>query len=246
MRRTLTTLALAACLLVLGAALLWPSRGPGQPPRPIRWPTLVSEAEARRRFLRDHPGEKPLNWACGEAAVRLSASRPMGKFVLGLGEPGNDCSDFTACCIDEGLGVGARFRRGSSEHLLGERRDLFEYFYWQSGDEVQPGDVISVRHSPWYDPYDGACWHCGIVGSDGLVRDFSKLRRWSSPRYGRHTLAEFTKHCKEPRQVLVQRLHYLYRYRISPLPTVSSAPGRADRGPRPAPARPSRGSGPEG
>ncbi|MBI5835038.1 MAG: hypothetical protein HZB16_22265 [Armatimonadetes bacterium] len=248
MRRTLLWLLalLSIGLVAAGGLALWPRRAPGAPPRPMRWPSLISETEARRRFLAEHPGARPLNWAIGDAALRFHDTQPMGAFVLGLGEPGNDCSDFVACCIDEGLGVRARFRRDSQQHLLGERQDLFEYSWWQPQDDVQPGDVLSVRHSPWYEPYDGACWHCGIVGSDGYVYDFSKLRRWSSPRYGRHTVDEFTKHSRGEHQVLLQRLHYLYRYRLRPLPGVSSAPGPPATGRRPAPARPSRGSGQEG
>ncbi len=143
----------------------------------------------------------------------------MGKFVLGLRTPGNDCSDFVACCIDEGLGVGARFKRGSDRHLLGENRLLFERFVWRPGRTVMPGDTVDVRHSPWYPPNDRSCWHCGLVGSDGRVYDFTKLMSWPEPRYGRHTFAEFIRHCGEPGEVVIERLRWQYRYQAVPLPT---------------------------
>jgi hypothetical protein len=204
---------------ILALVLLGLLAACGTPPAAVpRLPAALTEAEARARFEAQHPGAAPLNQAIAAAALDLHRRRPMGKFVLGLDKPGNDCKDFVACCIDQGLGVKARVDRGSSEHLLGTRRDLFEWSWWSPGTAVQPGDVLTVRHSPWYEPNDAACWHCGIVGGDGLVYDFSKLIRWSEPRYGRHTFEEFVKHSHGPQQVLLQRLHWRYRYGIDPLP----------------------------
>ncbi len=170
----------------------------------------------------EHPGEKPLNHAIAEAVVKLHEEQPMGTFVLGLqaGQRGNDCSDFTAAAIDDGLGVQARFRRDSDAHLYGERWNLFERFAWSPGVTVLPGDELSVRHSPWYEPSPDACWHCGLVGDDGRVYDFTKLKRWSSPRYGRHRFEEFIRHSQAPGQVFISRLKPEYRYLAKPLPAV--------------------------
>ena len=185
----------------------------------------LTAAAARARFLREHPGEQPLNHAIGRAAQRFHRTRPMGAFVLGLTTPGNDCSDFCAACVDEGLGVGARFNRGSTQHLLGERPDLFETFWWRPGFVLLPGDQLAVAHSPHYEPYPGACWHVGIVGADGWVYDFSKLRRWRAPRYGRHEAAWFLQHSRGHHEALVERLHWRYRYRVAPLPAVTGQAG---------------------
>ncbi len=175
---------------------------------------------ARREFYRRHPGEKPLNWAIGAAAVEFHKTRPMGRFVLCLepNEWGNDCSDFVQCAIDEGLGVQARFNRDAKDHLYGTDPRLWHCFYWKPGVAVQPGDIVRVRHSPWYEPYDGACWHAGIMGADGQAYDFSKLKRWRSARYGRHTFEWFIRHSHGPKQVAIGRLRPEYRYRIEPLP----------------------------
>ncbi|MCS6861302.1 MAG: hypothetical protein NZT92_13380, partial [Abditibacteriales bacterium] len=81
---------------------------PGQRYFVSAW-TGYDESGAREKFLREHPNEKPLNWAIGKVAMEFYKSRPMGKFVLHQ----NDCSDFVECIIDEALGVQARFKRGS-------------------------------------------------------------------------------------------------------------------------------------
>lgn len=182
-------------------------------PRRVRY-----ESWARAEFERRYPGEKPVNWAVAEAAEAIWRAESMGPFVLGLGEPGNDCSDFVDCAIDQGLGVGSRISRGEPEHRFGESSLVVYRFVWRPGLAVQPGDAVSIEHSPWYTPYDGACWHCGIVGTDGQVLDFTKLKRWSGPRYGRQTFAQFTRHSREPGQVVIARLRPQYRYRIEPLP----------------------------
>lgn len=184
------------------------------------------ERWAREQFMRRHPGEKPLNWAVAEAAVRFHEMKPMGRFVLGLtpGEWGNDCSDFVECAIDEGLGVGARFNRGSDEHLYGRDRRLWDGFYRRPDLAVQPGDVVAVRHSPWYAPYEEAAWHVGIVGADGMVYDFVKLRSWKDARYGRNDFDWFVRHSLGPQQVIIRRLAAKYRYLIEPLPEPDPGP----------------------
>jgi len=187
-------------------------------------PSLINRVDyetwARKQFAGAHPGCKPLNWAIARAAVELYQAKPMGKFVLCVepGEWGNDCSDFVACAIDEGLGLKARFNRDSREHILGGDTSICKSLYWRPGDAVQPGDVLSVRHSPWYTPNEGACWHVGIVGSDGKVYDFTKLKRWKRARYGRHELDWFVRHSRGPKQVIIRRLAARYRYLIDPLP----------------------------
>lgn len=215
---------LLAALLVALPVTAWLPQLVGVPPpvqiplpQPLRPPT---EAELRARFMTEHPGELPLNHAIAKAVRELHNEEPMGKFVIGIerGQKGNDCSDFTACAIDDGLGVQARFRRNSDEHLLGERYSLFERFVWTPGTPVLPGDEISVRHSPWYTPYPEACWHCGLMGDDGRVYDFTKLKRWSSPKYCRHTFEEFIRHSKGAGQVIITRLKPEFRYRAKALP----------------------------
>jgi hypothetical protein len=178
------------------------------------------EAWARREFVRRYPGEKPLNWRLAETAVRLHRERPMGRFVLGV-EPGvwgNDCSDFLDCVVDEALGVGARCFRGGRNHRIGTDPRYFHYFYWDGREPLQPGDLISVRHSPWYDPDPDAAWHVGMLGPDGRVYDFVKLRRWSEARYGRNPLGWFLRYSRGPKEVLVGRLRPQYRYRLEPIP----------------------------
>jgi hypothetical protein len=179
----------------------------------------VREREAKARFVAEHPGEQPLNVAIGEAAMRLYKAKPMGKFVLGLGwdDKGNDCSDFVKCCVDEGLGYQARFKRNSDRHIIGDSLRYQYDLYWDHSTPLLPGDIVAVRHSPWYDPYPGACWHVGITGADGQVYDFVKLKRWPTARYGRNSLTWFTRHAPGPQDVLVRRLLPEYRYRLTPL-----------------------------
>ncbi len=213
-RMAIAAVALAA-LVWVAIALLTEQRGSAP------WPAALTghvsyEAWARAQFERRHPGEKPLNWAVAQAAVRFHRERPMGRFVLGLtpGKYGNDCSDFVDCAVDEGLGVKARFRRGSAHHLLADRRALYDSFPWHPGVATQPGDVVAVRHSPWYEPSEQSCWHVGIIGSDGMVYDFVKLRRWSEARYGRTSFEWFVAHSSGPGEVTVARLRAAVRYRI--------------------------------
>jgi hypothetical protein len=183
-------------------------------------PSMIErEARARERFVREHSGEEPLNVAIGEAVVRLHQAKPMGKFVLGLGwdDRGNDCSDFVKCCVDEGLGLGARFKRGSPDHLIGDSLRVQYDLAWDRRQSLLPGDIVSVKHSPWYDPYPGACWHVGIIGADGMVYDFVKLKSWKEARYGRNKLAWFVRHAQGPSEVIVRRLLPEYRYRLREL-----------------------------
>ncbi|MEA3402273.1 MAG: hypothetical protein U9R79_13640 [Armatimonadota bacterium] len=172
------------------------------------------ERWARQRFERRYPGEKPLNWRIAEVALEMYESEPMGRFVL----QENDCSDFVGCVIDEALGAGARFRREGDEHLLcGEggalRRWLFEVRRLPDVGPVQPGDVVSVRHSPHYPPHDESIGHVGVVGPEGSVMDFCKLKSWSAARYGRHDFEWFIRNCKAD-EVRIGRLRPQYRYRV--------------------------------
>jgi len=183
------------------------------------------EAMARRHFFRHHPGEKPLNWRLAEKAVEFHHTQPMGKFILQQ----NDCSDFVDCITDDALGYTARFKRGSTEHVATHIRSLWRLFYWDQRAPLMPGDIISVRHSPWYDPSPDSCWHVGIIGSDGQVYDFVKLKSWRTARYGRNSLLWFVRNSRGPEQVIVWRLHPRYRYRLSPLPGVAGDERRQSR-----------------
>jgi hypothetical protein len=191
---------------------LYYSVGNGRRAVPVRW--VDYETWAREKFLREHPNEKPLNWAIGEVAMRFYRNKPMGKFVLHK----NDCSDFVECVIDEALGAKARFKRGSNVHLIGERAGVFDYWYWEPGQAVQVGDVIHVWHSPWYAPQPNTIGHVGILGADGKVYDFVKLRRWRKARYARHEFDWFVRHSLKPQEVVIGRLKPVYRYRVEPLP----------------------------
>lgn len=214
-------------LLAAGTVLGWlasvPQAGPllvAGSSRVLGWRPASYEQWARAEFERRWPGERPVNWAIAEAAVDLSRRQAMGRFKLALeaGEWGNDCSDFVACAVDAGLGVRSRLELGTRHHAYGEDPRLFSAHLWRPGMTVQPGDLVSVRHSPWYTPSDSACWHIGVVGVDGRVYDFTKLRRWNRPRYGRHELAWFVRHSPTPGEVILGRLKPQYRFRVEPLP----------------------------
>ena len=224
--------AVAGLLLVASVASWWIAWHPpgrahfGADPASARReePTIGPasfEEWARQEFLRRHPGERPLNWRIAEKAEESRDTRPMGRFVLGA----NDCSDFTDAILDEALGVGARYRRGSVDHVLAYNTDLWEFHGWVPGALLMPGDEIAVRHSPYYAPYPSAPWHRGIVGTDGLVYDWTKLRSWGTDRYGRHPLDWFVRHSPGPNEVIIRRLKALYRYRLQPVPVRSAAVG---------------------
>jgi len=220
-RRGLFLTCLVLLALGLGVAFRTtpPDQGPRSPQRPLpeRYPGApgaIDETWARKKFQAEHPHEKPLNWAIGQVAMRFYRTRPMGRFVLHE----NDCSDFVECVIDEALGVQARFKRGSAEHRIGERAGVFDYWYWEPGQAVQPGDVVHVIHSPWYAPQPASIGHVGVVGTDGQVYDFVKLRRWRQARYGRNAFGWFVRHSRAPRGVVIGRLKPEYRYRLRALP----------------------------
>jgi len=184
------------------------------------------EQWARARFEQRYPGERPLNWRIADTAEQLYRAEPMGGFVLHE----NDCSDFVGCIIDEALGPGARFTRNSDEHVLCGRGGalrgwLFDTMTLADRPRVQPGDVIGVRHSPHYAPHEDSISHVGVIGPDGRVIDFSKLRSWPAARYGRHDFAWFIRH-NRPEQVRVGRLRPEYRYRVVEIgaATASSPP----------------------
>ncbi len=159
---------------------------------------------------------EPLHWRLAETAVRFCRERPMGKFVLAVepGQWGNDCSDFVDRIADEALGAGARCFRGSRDHRLGTSERYFAYAPWDGRSAIMPGDLLLVRHSPWYEPDPAAGWHVGIMGPEGMIYDFAKLKRWSVPRYGRNPLAWFVRYSRGPGEVVVGRLRAQYRYRM--------------------------------
>ncbi len=213
--------ALVGLALAGGVAWLWLGGGADAVTAPVRrrLPPEAYERRARAAFLQRHPGEKPLNWRIARTALRFHETRPMGRFILHE----NDCSDFVGCIIDEALGPGARFNRDSTEHALcgkggALRRELFDQRPLTEVEAVQPGDVLRVRHSPWYAPHDDTIGHVGVVGPQGKVLDFVKLKSWREARYGRSGLAWFIRH-NEPEEVRVCRLRPQFRYRIQALPT---------------------------
>jgi hypothetical protein len=194
------------------------------------------EKWAQEQFAVSHPGEKPMNWAIGAAAIELHRTQPMGKFVLSVtpGLWGNDCSDFVDCAVDEGLGFGTRLKRGARDHRLGLDSRVFDAIVWHEGLTIQPGDGVSVRHSPWYEPSEESCWHIGIIGTDMAVYDFVKLRRWSAARYGRNPFEWFIHNSRDkPGQVVIHRLRPEYRYRIEPIPIYPRPPLRMPAGASP-------------
>jgi hypothetical protein len=180
---------------------------------------LMTEQEyerwARQQFEAKYPGQKPLNWRIANTAKRFHAEKPMGKFVLHK----NDCSDFVDCILDDALGPKARFRRNSDQHVVANTPGLMRSFYWTQGDPALPGDILTVIHSPWYPPHEPPdIAHIGVVGPEGTVYDFTKLRSWRSARYGEHEFTWFVRHCAEPQEVIITRLRPEFRYRVRPLP----------------------------
>ncbi len=182
-------------------------------------PRVMTEAQyerwARQQFYQQFPGQKPLNWRIADWARRYYETKPMGKFVL----HDNDCSDFVDCLVDDALGAKARFRRDSDQHIVMRMPRIMRSFYWQSGLPVMPGDIVTVTHSPWYPPKEPSpIRHIGVVGPDGCVYDFVKLRSWRTARYGRERFEWFIRHSWNSGEVIITRLRPEYRFRINPLP----------------------------
>jgi hypothetical protein len=191
-------------------------------------PAIPFEDWARMEFARRHPGEQPLNWRIADKAEEFYRTKPMGAFVLGK----NDCSDFTDAILDDALGARARFRRGSQNHILANEPSVWEFYRWEPNMTVMPGDEIAVRHSPNYPPYLDAPWHRGIVGTDGMVYDWTRLKAWSSDRYGRHDLEWFVHNSRGPGdEVIIRRLRAVYRYCIEPVPIHGVPSPRTARAP---------------
>jgi len=183
---------------------------------------LSYEEWARREFERRHPGEKPLNWRIAAKAEEFRETQPMGRFVLDR----NDCSDFVDAIVDDALGAQARFRRPHGDHIL-VARPIWDVFYWDRRSPLQPGDELHVRHSPWYPPSDEAPWHVAVIGTDGMAYDWTKLRSWSSDRYGCHSVEWYTRNSLGPKDTVIARLAPQYRYLIEPLPIDSRPAGAA-------------------
>ncbi|MBM3475770.1 MAG: hypothetical protein FJX75_21090 [Armatimonadetes bacterium] len=214
---------LAAPLVAASAAAWWLAWHPPKEtdaaasatPTPTEvLPRVSFEEWARQEFARRYPNERPLNWAIAEKAEEFRRTEPMGAFVLGR----NDCSDFTDAVLDDALGAQARFRRNSDQHLLASEPSVWEFYRWEPGATLLPGDEIAVRHSPHYAPSEDAPWHRGIVGTDGLVYDWTKLKAWGTDRYGRHEPAWFMHSSLGPGEAIVRRLRAVYRYMIEPIP----------------------------
>jgi len=204
--------ALFVCLLLLVTSLLrWTVTASTTP-----FPVVAAENGRGPGYS---AGE-PLNWKIARVARKFYELQPMGRFVLDR----NDCSDFVNCVVDEALGAGARFNRRSDKHVFASCKQLWQWMVWTGQEPVLPGDIIYVRYSPWYPPGDKPSYHVGVVGSDGMVYDFSKLKSWSSARYGRHRLAWFLHNCRRTGDVQIRRLAPAYRYLLKPLPAAVSSP----------------------
>ncbi len=221
MRKTKLFTVLLLSLVFVGAAT-WAVLCMASPLSELGWQWLQQalpeaesyEARARRHFCQHNSGEKPLNWRLAEVAEEFHEKKPMGQFIL----HSNDCSDFTDAIADEALGYKARFNRDSNEHVAANMRDLWMYIYWDGAEPLIPGDMISVRHSPWYPPDPNACSHVGMLGTDGMVYDWTKLKSWKQPRYGCNSVKWFIHNCSEPGQIRVYRLRPQYRYCIRHIP----------------------------
>jgi len=218
-------LPLLTTLFIIAAAAVWwfawHRNPPAEPASPVRiqappGPKIPYEQWARQEFERNHPGGKPLNWKIAETAEAYVQAQPMGKFVL----YSNDCSDFADSVLDDALGLRARFRRNSKYHLAAVD-NIWQFFDWEPGISLIPGDEINVRHSPHYPPSSGEVRHCGVVGPDGMVYDWTKLKRWRTHRYGRHSVAWFTQNARGAHEITVRRLLPQYRYMIEPVPHIS-------------------------
>jgi len=179
---------------------------------------LNPEEYARDHFYRNHPGEKPLNWKIAQTAQQFYQQKPMGRFVL----DSNDCSDFVDCVVDEALGAQARFNRNSDKHIYMNRPDIWQWIAWTGKEPIQPGDILYVRHSPWYPPRETRLGHIGVVGADGMVYDFAKLKSWSQARYGRNQISWFVRHSPDRGEIIIGRLGPAYRYLLKPLPPAES------------------------
>jgi hypothetical protein len=212
---------LVVAVFAVPAAVVWMLLDHEPADAPVHVPPPVEsfdeyERRARSHFYRHHPGQRPLNWEVANVARRMHADRPMGTFSLHE----NDCSDFVDCAIDEALGYGPRYdRRGG--HIGRNLDDLWHTFAWDGAQALVPGDIIRVRHSPWYPPDPDACSHVGLIGPDGMVYDWTKLKSWNQARYNRVSVSEFVRNCRVPGQVWVWRLHPKYRYRIAAIPDAS-------------------------
>jgi len=212
-----TAIVLVVVVGVLAAYVTWyvvPDTGPLPEIPGLSRIRIDRDEHARKQFYRECPGEKPLNWKIAAKAEELHRTKPMGKFVLHE----NDCSDFEEAIIDDALGAKARFRRDSSRHILSRQKRLWRIYYWDRATPLLPGDAISLRHSPHYRPYEGAIWHVGVIGTDGMVYDWSKLKSWSAGRYGRNTVERFARYSHGAKDIIIRRLKAEYRYRARPLP----------------------------
>lgn len=219
-RRRVVRVLVAALLLLLAVVGLLRRNLLGWVSLPHRvGAQMMSEEEyerwARQQFEAQYPGQKPLNWRIANTAKRFRAEKPMGKFVLNK----NDCSDFVDCVVDDALGPKARFRRNSDQHVANYTPGLMKSFLWRRGDPVLPGDIVTVIHSPWYPPHEPpSIAHIGVVGPDGYVYDFVKLKVWSTYRYGRNSFTWFVRNSPGPTEVIITRLRPEYRYRVKTLP----------------------------
>jgi hypothetical protein len=212
----------AASFAVLWYALPW--RPALATPSFMQDRRTAYERWARKRFYRQWPDQKPLNWRVAAKAEEFHQSQPMGRFVLHE----NDCSDFVDAVVDDALGAKARFRRGSERHMLMRRKHLWDVFYWSWARPLLPGDIVSVAHSPHYAPYSDAIHHVGVIGTDGKVYDWSRIRGWNSDRYGCHSVEWFTRYSHSRKGVTVWRLKAEYRYRVRALPVPAQPAGEAD------------------
>lgn len=170
-----------------------------------------ADEQARRRPVYDCPKPRPTSaismhrQKIAATARRFHSTKPMPKFELHK----NDCSDFVACVVDEALGVGARRSAHESHKIIPHRisdNPCFKTFNWRPGIMVRAGDIVQVRHSPYYPrSNDSSIWHVGVVGDDMRVYDFAKIIRWPKARYGAHSFDRFTCNSRPNGEIQISR-----------------------------------------
>lgn len=116
-------------------------------------------------------------------AMETTRKKALGKYALGR----NDCTNFVARAVERGAGIA--LPNHDFDRLGNQELQYFTYFLLPTdgnGATVQPGDIV------WLIPRKGIS-HVGVVGTDGRVYHFTKLRR-RPQRYAAEPLSVFLRH----------------------------------------------------